>query len=189
MGKNVFTQVSGALGPLRDALAQTLNRRVINVWKDNPAAHELLQRTLIKKLMEPAPQPLLNPATTLQEVARAFVDKTNEFFYISADGQTLDGIVTISDLIRARAAGAGASTAVGEFMTKNPVALVQDDDCAVAATAIREYRLKTVPIVERKDNRKLCGCLRFRRLMGYLFDQVGSEQQGASVAAETPRRG
>ena len=34
MGKNVFTQISGALAPLRDALAQTLNRRTIDVWKD-----------------------------------------------------------------------------------------------------------------------------------------------------------
>src|SRR4029079_15717485 len=31
MGKNVFTQVSGALSPLRDALAQTLNRRAVDV--------------------------------------------------------------------------------------------------------------------------------------------------------------
>jgi len=77
--------------------------------------------------------------------------------------------VTISDLIRARAAGAGASTAVGEFMTKNPVALAQDDDCAVAATAIREYRLKTVPIVERKDNRKLLRLLAISAFDGLSF--------------------
>jgi NADH:ubiquinone reductase (H+-translocating) len=36
MGKNVFTQVSGALGPLRDALAQALNRRAIDVWNNEP---------------------------------------------------------------------------------------------------------------------------------------------------------
>ena len=45
MGKNLFTQVSGALAPLRDALAQTLNRRVVDVWKDRPQVYELLRQT------------------------------------------------------------------------------------------------------------------------------------------------
>jgi len=75
-------------------------------------------------------------------------------------------------------------------MTKNPVALALDDDCAVAATAIREYRLKSLPIVERKDNRKLAGCVRIRRLMGYLFKHVGSERLAEPAGiASTPLTG
>ena len=34
-------------------------------------------------------------------------------------------------------------------MTKSPVAMALDDDCALAAAAIREYRLKSLPVVER----------------------------------------
>jgi CBS-domain-containing membrane protein len=60
-------------------------------------------------------------------------------------------------------------------MTKNPVALAADDDCALASTAIREYRLKSLPVVERKDNRKLVGCLRLRRVMAYVFHELGNE--------------
>ena len=127
--------------------------------------------------MEPVPQPLLQPNTTLREVAHAFVESGNEFFYVSADGQTLDGIITVTDLIRGRSTGANPATPASEFMTKNPIALRMDDNCAVAAAAIREYRLKNLPIVEGKENRKLAGCLRIRRLMGYLFKHVGQEQQ------------
>src|SRR5207244_9283848 len=61
MGKNVFTQVSGALAPLRDALAQALNRRAVDVWKGQPQVHQLLKQTPLKELMEPVPQPLLKP--------------------------------------------------------------------------------------------------------------------------------
>src|SRR5439155_25520497 len=61
MGKNVFTQMSGALAPLRDALAQALHRRVVDVWKDEPQAYELLKRTPLRELMEPTPLPLLKP--------------------------------------------------------------------------------------------------------------------------------
>ena len=77
------------------------------------------------------------------------------------------------DLIRCRAADASFATPASEFMTKDPVALAVDDTCAVAAEALREYRLKSLPIVERKDNRKLAGCLRARRLMGSVLAQNG----------------
>jgi len=172
MGKNIFTQMSGALAPLRDALAQALNRRAIDIWKGEPQAGELLQRTPLKDLIEPVPQPLLRPEATLREVSHAFIEQANEFFYVSSDGQTLEGVLTITDLLRARSTGATDSTPASEFMSKNPVALAADDNCALAAAAIREYRLKSLPIVEHKDNRKLVGCLRVRRLMAYVFKET-----------------
>jgi len=178
LGKNVFTQISGALAPLRDALSQTLNRRALDIWKDRPEAHALLEGTLIKELMEPVPEPLLKPETTLREVAQAFVKDGQEFFYVSTDGQTLEGVITITDLIRGRSAGAGFSTAAIEFMTKSPVSLACDDTCAAAVAAIREYRLKSLPIVESKETRKLAGCLRVRRLMGYVFKHVEPKPPG-----------
>lgn len=172
MGKNVFTQISGALAPLKDALAQALNRRAVDAWRGEPQAFQLLKGTPLMDLMEPVPQPLLNPAATLAEVSRAFVENGNEFFYVSSDGQTLEGVVTITDLLRGRSMGATPSSPVSEFMTRNPVALAVDDDCALASAAIREYRLKSLPIVEHKDNRKLVGCLRVRRLMAYVLKDV-----------------
>jgi NADH dehydrogenase len=173
MGKNVFTQVSEALAPLRDALAQTLNRRAIDVWKGEPQAIDLLKRTTLKELMEPAPQPLLKPNATLTEVSHAFVETNNDLFFVSADGQTLDGVVTMTDLLRGRGAGATGATLLSEFMTKNPVALAADDNCATAATSFREYRLKSLPVVESKDSRRLVGCIRVRRLMAHVFKQSG----------------
>jgi NADH dehydrogenase len=173
MGKNVFTQISGTLAPLRDALAQTLNRRALDVWKGQPHILEVLKRTQLRDLMEPVPQPLLKPDCTLSDVSRAVVDHGNEFFYVSSDGQQLEGVVTMTDLLRGRSMGATATTPVAEFMTKNPVAVAADDDCAVASAAMREYRLKSLPVVDQKGSRKLVGCLRIRRLMAYIFKQNG----------------
>ena len=76
--------------------------------------------------------------------------------------------------------GATAETPVTEFMTKNPVALALDDDCTLATAAFREYRLKSLPIVESKDNRKLVGCLRLRRLLAYLLNESRIGQDGAA---------
>lgn len=175
MGKNVFTQMSGALAPLREALAQTLNRRAVDVWKDRPQVYELLQRTTVRDLMEAVPQPLLTPATTLREVGQVFVEHGNEFIYVSTDGQTLEGVVTITDLLRGQSNGAARTTPVSEFMTKNPVTIAADDTCALAATALREYRLKSLPVVEDKSGRKLQGCLRIRKLMAFVLKETAGE--------------
>ncbi len=172
MGKNVFTQVSGALAPLRDALAQTLNRRALEPWKNRPEVYELLKQTAVRDLMEPVPQPLLRPAATRREVSRAFVEHGNEFFYVSSDDQTLEGVVTITDLIRSSSQRGNGEPSAGEIMTRNPVTVVPEDTCALAGNAIREYRLKTLPVVEHKDSRKLVGCLRVRRLMAFVLKET-----------------
>lgn len=192
MGKNVFTEVSATLAPLRDALAQTLNRRAVDIWKDRPDIYELLSKTAIRDLMEPVPQPLLKPTATIREVGQAFVDHGNEFFFVSTNGQDLDGVVTITDLLRIQPGN--GSALVSEFMTKNPVTVAADDDCSVAANAFREYRLKTLPVLEGKSSRKLVGCIRVRRLMAFVLKEakVGAEQEGrdkAQIPAASPSSG
>ncbi|HVV02285.1 MAG TPA: FAD-dependent oxidoreductase [Verrucomicrobiae bacterium] len=173
MGKNVFTRISGALAPLRDALSQTLNRRGMDVWKSQPEVLQLLRGAKLRDLLEPVPQPLLKPDNVLADITRAVVEHGNEFFYVSADGQTLDGVVTMTDLLRARSAGASAQTPVSEFMTKNPVALAADDDLSIASAAMREYRLKSLPVIDTKDARKLVGCLKIRKLMAFILERNG----------------
>jgi CBS domain-containing protein len=111
------------------------------------------------------------------------VEHGNEFFYVSNDGQSLDGIVTITDLLRGRSMGARERTGVTDFMTKNPVAIAGDDNCALATSAIREYRLKSIPVVEHKDNRKLVGCLRVRRLMAFVLKELRNDGQVSREAA------
>lgn len=176
MGRNIFTRISGALAPLRDALTQTLNRRTVDVWKGQQPIYDLLRQTPLRELLEPVPQPLLPPSATMRDVGRAFVEHGHEFFYVSNDGETLEGVVTITDLLRGQGSGASGSTPVTEFMAPNPVTVALDDDCAVAANVLREYRLKSLPVVEHKGARKLVGCLRIRRLMAYVLKEADGEQ-------------
>jgi NADH dehydrogenase len=183
MGKSVFTQISGALAPLRDAVAQTLNRRSLDVSKESPQAYDLFKKTPVRELMEPIPLPLLKPDAIMRDVGQAFVRDGNEFFYVSSDGQTLEGVVTMTDLLRARSSGATAETRLSEFMTRNSVTVSADDSCATAGAALREYRLKTLPIVERKDSHKVIGCLRLRRLMAFLFKETERNKESQNPAS------
>ncbi|HEV2210581.1 MAG TPA: FAD-dependent oxidoreductase [Verrucomicrobiae bacterium] len=176
MGKNVFTQISGTLAPLKQALAQTLNRRAVDIWKGRQHVYDLLKRTPVHALMEPTPAPLLKPDTSLHEVSHAFVQHANEFFFVSNDGQTLDGVVTMTDLIRAQGGNGAGAAPVKQVMAANPVVVAKNDTCEVAANAIREYRLKTLPVVEDRDSRKLVGCLRVRRLMAFVMKETKAEK-------------
>jgi len=177
MGRNVFTQVSGALAPFRDALAQTLNRRTVDAWKGHPEIYELLCRSSIRALVEPIPQPFLKPTATLRDVSHAFVEHGHEFF--SSDGETLEGVVTITDLVRGGFDRTDGTEQLSDFMTKEPVVIAADDNCAVAVDAVREYRLKSLPIVEQKGSRKLVGCLRIRRLMAFVLKETGARKAAA----------
>src|SRR5262249_44011055 len=104
MGRNVFAQVSKALTPLRDALARALTRRWTRMWETNQAPRDTLRATRVQELMKEAPTPLLKPTATLRDVASQFVGGPQEFLYISSDGENLEGIVTMTDLMRARSA-------------------------------------------------------------------------------------
>jgi NADH dehydrogenase len=174
MGKNVFTQMSGALTPFRDALAQTLNRRAVDIWKGRPRVYELLQRTSLRELMEPVPQPILPLTATLREVCQAFVEHGNEFFYVSSNGTNLDGLVTITDLLRDHATRESGGATLQEFMTRGPVTLAADDNCAVAVNSLREFRLKSLPVVESKGSPRVVGCIRIRRLLAFVLKELKS---------------
>lgn len=171
MGRNVFDQVSKTLAPLRVAIAQALNRRSQDAWKDQPLAQEIMKRTEVNAILDPAPQPFLAPTATLLEVSEAFVESGNDCFLVSSDGMNLAGIVTMTDLMRAHSTPSDGLQTLGEFMTAQPVALCLGDSCEAAASTFREHKLKTLPVVE-KGTRKLAGCVRARRLMAYVLREM-----------------
>jgi len=177
MGRNVFTQISDTLAPLRDAVAETLNRRSIDLWKMHPEADEALKGVTIRELIEAVPQPLFKPSSTMGEVGRAFAEHNHELFYICGDGQVLQGVVTMTDWMRALSRAAGPDTPVADLMARHPITLNVEDDGAAAAAVVREHRVKNLPLVSCRSNRQIVGCLRTRRLMAHVFNEVGRPGQ------------
>ncbi|GDY22750.1 hypothetical protein LBMAG56_40970 [Verrucomicrobiota bacterium] len=172
LGRNVFTQLSAALAPLRNALARTLNRRLLDPWQNQPGARERLARTLVRDLLEPAPQPLLKPTTTFAEALAAFAGATSDFLFISADGATLDGIVTLTDLGQEQTRQTPRTTPLSKFMSDKPVAIALDDTAVTAANTLREYRLTTLPVVDSRSTRRLAGVISTRRLTAIVLRDV-----------------
>lgn len=169
MGRNAFTQISKSLSPLRNALAEALNRRMVDIWQDWPQAYEILRQTPLTEFIEPAPEPMLKPTITLREVNKVFSEYSNEFFYVASDGVHLEGIVTFTDLTRAFSSGAKMETPLAEFMIKEPIAVSIKDTSLVAVSTLRDYRLKSIPLVDERQGGRIAGYISARKMMAYVL--------------------
>lgn len=165
MGRHVFTTISETLAPLKQALSQAISRRSTSFWSQRPAAMSALRGLALADFIEPPPAPLLKPADTLGEVMRVFAENQSDFFYVSRDGEQLDGVVTLTDIMRSQANNAPPEAPAAWIMTKNPTSITQDDTCLVAAASFREYSLKFLPVVADQKSRRIVGFIRARKLL------------------------
>jgi CBS domain-containing protein len=78
----------------------------------------------------------------------------------------------MTDLFRTFESGAKIDTPVAEFMVKDPVAISTDDTSLVAVTTLRDYRLKWIPVVDEKEDRRILGYISARKIMAYVFKET-----------------
>lgn len=109
----------------------------------------------------------------LLEVTRRFAESDSPFFFVSADGERLDGLVTLTDLLRAQATGVRPEIPLDDFMVKNPAIITIADTCLVAAAAFREHGHKQLPVVSDAETRRIAGVIRARKLIARVMQVVG----------------
>jgi len=173
MGREVFTSISKSLAPLRSALMATIARRLPNVWQERPRVRAALRDFNLADFIEPAPQPILRPTESLFELTRRFGESDEQLFLVSSDGDTLEGMVTLTDLLHAQARGVGTDAPLSEFMIKDPAFIRTTDDCLIAASAFREHGHKLLPVVKGKEGRSIAGVIRARKLIARIMQVVG----------------
>jgi NADH dehydrogenase len=173
MGRNVFTSISKTLAPLRAALMAAIARRTPNSWQERPRVRAALSEFKLADFIEPAPEPLLRPTETLLEVTRLFANNDSPFFFVSADGSRLAGLVTLTDLLHAQATGIAPETPLSEFMIGNPSIITVADSCLVAAATFREHGHKWLPVVQDQAGRRIVGVIRARKLIARIMQVVG----------------
>lgn len=160
VGRTVFDQMSRSLAPLRDLLSETIQRRRGTAWQNAPAVREWLQRAPLADFIEAIPQPLLRASASFESVVRHFEEQALEFCYVSSDGSRLDGVVTRTDLFRALEAGTDQAAPAERFMRADPIAVTAADTVLTAVSTMRDHRLKSLPILEDRDSRRLVGCVK-----------------------------
>ena len=174
MGRNVFTSISKTLAPLRNALTSAIARRAPTTWQERPRVRAALRDFALADFIEPAPQPVLKPDATLRDVTREFGLSEAPFFFVSADGARLDGLVTLTDLLNAQATGLVPETPLADFMVKKPHFITATDSCLVAAAAFREHGHKSLAVVADAASLRIIGYIRARKLIARIMQVVGT---------------
>jgi NADH dehydrogenase len=172
MGRNVFTTISKSLAPLRAALTAAITRRSSAAWQERPAVLAALREFKLADFIEPAPTPLLKPTDTLYDVTHQFARHPSDFFFVSSDGARLEGMITLTDLLRAQSNGVKPETPLADFMKKDPTSLAATDSALIAASAFREHGFKTIPVVADKTSRRIVGVMRVRKLIARVLEVV-----------------
>lgn len=169
MGRHVFTTISKSLAPLRAALTAAITRRSGTFWQERPRAVATLRALALADFIEPAPQPFLAPTTPLREVTRLFAETTNDLFFVASADDRLEGIVTLTDLLRAQGSGTAPETPAAQFMVAAPAVILATDTALLAASAFREHGYKSMPVLADPATRRIVGLIRARKLIARLL--------------------
>jgi CBS domain-containing protein len=155
-------------------LTAEITRRSGTFWQERPQALAALRTFQLADFIEAPPRPLLPPTTTLRELTRAFADSATDVFYVVSADERLEGLVTLTDLLRAQGANHRPDTPIAEFMTRRPASLLATDTALIAASAFREHNFKALPVVADRESLRVVGLVRARKLIARLLQALPS---------------
>jgi NADH dehydrogenase len=171
MGRNVFQQISSALAPFREILADAVKRRSGDLWQKFPIAFKILGNQPFSSFIEPLIV-RLGPDSTFEDALNLLVERPLEYCCVVDDDNTLKGILTRTDFGRAVDSGVNLSTKVREFMKSDPIIVAADDETAAVAATMRLHGIKWMPVVESLDSRKIRGYVRIDKMMKFVLQHL-----------------
>lgn len=189
-GRDLFSQVSAALSPLSEAVAGAIKRRTA-IWQELPEIRRHLDRLSLKKFIEKVQVPPLAPHTSIDTAVRTINENRLDFCFVVDNNNTLLGLVTRTDLMRAievaaaRLNGSAYSITVDEIMVANPMVITDEDSLLTAVSVMREHGLKRLPVVDDVQSRTLLGYVRIENIMHAVIERMTRLQRslGSAVSA------
>lgn len=189
LGRSIFTQISVALSPLRDAVAKAVKRR------SSPKSLDEYRRVLgviaLASVTDALPGAPLHPENTVENAIERINKHRLDFCCVVNSSGFLIGIVTRSDLLSAIDVATAlqdkkaAEITVQEIMVKDPVSITLEDTTLLALLTMREHGLKRVPVLESRANRTPKGYVRIENIMDHVVRDLGSDKLVASNAPMT----
>jgi NADH dehydrogenase len=180
IGKNIYTQISTALAPLREAVEESIKKRT-PVWDQMPLGKKALDALDINPLVEPLITEPLRMDTSLRDLIGQMKRLRIDSGFVVDDDSQLIGLVTRTDLIRAIEVAAAMTEGSHRRMTirdlsvRPPLAITADDSALIVLNIMREHGLKSLPLVESHENRKLQGVIRIESIFDALAQRLEPE--------------
>lgn len=171
MGKEVFSQISGALTPFRTLLAQALRWRRPRLNRHLNHAWAALERQPLSAFMEAVSVHRLSPEDTFEGTVRMFDQLAVEYLNVLDEKGQLQGIVTRNELFEAFARGKKPSTKAQDFMRADPVAVTLKETSLIAGDLMNKHDIDWLPVVESQEDRRLIGVVRSEKMLRWLVEQ------------------
>lgn len=175
LGRNVFTQISSALKPVKDAVASAARRRV-SMWQNIPDVRELLESLDIRSVIEPLPMECVGLSSSVEHVIERMNETGADLCCILDDQQQLAGVITRSDLLRALEIAALADPDVDvpviDIMVREPVAISVAEPLSIALSAMRDHGLKQIPVLEGHKQKTPIGCIRVEKIVALVLKET-----------------
>jgi NADH dehydrogenase len=181
MGKKVFEQISGALRPFRDFLADAVKRRSGDMWQKLPVVFEILKNQPLSTFIQPV-ETSLDPQDSFETAVKTLSGKELDFCCVMDGSNKLKGILTRTDIFRAVESGASPHMKVLEFMTESPIVATEDDSCTIVAATMRDHNLKWVPVVDNPTNLYVKGYIRRDKMINYVLEKFHEHHGKAGVS-------
>jgi CIC family chloride channel protein len=145
---------------LRGESIYTLKLSRRNIRLSRGRDRDILQGVQVMEVMT-TEVPKINTNATLREIARFFSSSHYRSQFVVDDQDRLLGIVTISDLERARESGVALDAEVLSIMTAWPDLLVAypDESVGIVLARMGTQGIGQLPVVSRNDNRLIRGLI------------------------------
>ncbi|CAN5410149.1 hypothetical protein BH11CYA1_BH11CYA1_36720 [soil metagenome] len=185
LGRSIFSQISLALTPLRDAVAKAVKRRASPKSLDE--YRQALASIPLSSVSDALPGAPLRSGDTMENAIERINKHRLDFCCVVNSSGRLTGIVTRSDLLTAIDVATAlqgkkaADITVQEIMVKDPIAITLEDTTLLALLTMREHGLKRVPVLESRANRTPVGYVRIENIM----DQVVRDLPSANKSLVT----
>ncbi len=176
MGRKVFEQISGALKPFRDFLADAVKRRSGSMWQKIPQVFELLNNQPLSTFIKPL-LISLSPQDTFESAVKTLSGEELDFCCVIDSSNKLVGILTRTDIFRAVESGASPDTKVSEFMTESPIVVTENDSCTLVAATMRDHNLKWIPVVDNLENLYAKGYIRRDKMINFVLEKYHEDQK------------
>jgi NADH:ubiquinone reductase (H+-translocating) len=187
LGKNIFTEISSYLAPMKNAIATGLKRRN-SIWQSMSEDHETLQNIPLASLVEPLGGRVLKPDTYLQEAIDTISNNRFDLCFVADENNRLLGIITRGDLMRAIETAAAAPEAsrhlvkVKDIMVPSPLGITTSDTTLFAISTMREHGYTRLPVIESSSNATLKGYLRVEHIMQAIAKHLLAKREGEKVS-------
>ncbi|MGA2427984.1 MAG: FAD-dependent oxidoreductase [Candidatus Acidiferrum sp.] len=195
---SLFSEMAGSFAPLRELLANAVNRNSDELRRRLPLAKDLLDREPLASFLDPLPARTLRNDTSLGDAIKYLGESSGGQLIVLGENNRLWGKLDRKDLYQMVARIAlipldkheGLSQRkLSDFLHPDPLCVTLQDSPFVVAGTMIEHDIAWLPVVRSLDDTEPVGYIREEKIMDFMLNKVASAKAKEDAATSAPAPG